>query len=420
MNKTMNTVRRIIAYLPFISILFIMAMLPFRYTEWQRIAMYSLAVTYLLDYGVNMRWREWRWSFSKLVFAAFCVFALLTPLWQLTDPIKTNLYQVTINDFAPFFFVGIAGFIGMTNTIKMEYVGWVMLSVSVAICAYVGYLATLDALKGYDWWFAFNWFRARNVNTHMVLNLYFNMSLILGAFVLFITSYSRGIKIITVLLMLPICFALFITDGRVGLLTMVIIVIFFLLQYTIRLRRWWIIAGLTVFCVGTGFYLANNDRIQEIFHTKNPRIEQWKESVSMIQERPVVGYGVCSARKEYVQRVLANEYLRNTYVAEEVESNPYYQQNGVVQYDMMHPHNAILESWMRYGIIGLLLCLFCLFGPMCMRLGKYQIYLTLCALAFLIQALFESFGSNLQPLFLASMVLLFYSEHSADSAPSVP
>lgn len=416
----MNIVRKIIAYLPFLSILLILAMFPFRYTEWQRIAMYSLAVTYPLDYIMNTRWREWRWSFSKGVFIAFCAFALLTPIWQLTDPLKTDLYQVTLNDVAPFFFIGIAGFLGMANTIRMEYVGWVMLSISVAICAYVGYLATLDALQGYDWWFAFNWFREKNLNTHMVLNLYFNLSLILGAFVLFETSYSRVVKILTVLLMVPVFFALLITDGRVGLLTMVLLVFLFLLQYTVRLRRWWIVAVMAVFCVGSGIYLANNDRIQEMFHTKNPRIEQWKEAAHMIQERPITGYGVCSARKEYVERVLANDYLRNTYVAEEVESNPDFQRNGVIQYDMMHPHNAILETWTRYGLIGLLLCLFCLISPMCTRLGKYQLYLTLCALAFLIQALFESFGSNLQPLFLASMMLLFYSDHFAHIAPSAP
>ena len=416
----MNTIRQVISYLPFISILLIVALFPFQYSPVNRVALYSLAVTYLLDYFVNTRWREWRWSFSKAVYIAFCLFSFLTPVWQLFDPLKTELYQSTVNAFAPFFFISIAGFFGMTDKIRMDYLAWLMLTVSVAICGYLAYLATMDALQGYDWLFAFNWFREKNINTHMVINLYFNMSLILGALVLFDTSHPRVLKILTALLMLPVCFALLITEGRVGLLTMVLIIFLLLLYYIVRSRRWWMVAVMAVFCVGTGIYLANNERIQEIFHTKNPRIEQWKECIQMVKERPISGYGLCSARKEYVRRVLANDYIRNTYVAEEVELNPNFQRNGVIQYDMMHPHNAVLESWTRYGIVGLLLCLFCLISPMCMRLGKYQIYLTLCALAFLVQAIFESFGNNLQPLFLASMAFLFDCNYRADVAKTTP
>ena len=415
-----DKIRDIISYLPFICIMMIVALFPFRYTDIHRVLFYGLAVTYLLDYIINRRWMEWRWSISKAVFAGFCLFSLLTPIWQLFDPLKTHLYQSTINSFAPFFFVGIAGFAGMTNKIRMDYLAWLMLSVSVAICGYLGYKATLDALHGYEWVFAFNWFRAQDINTHMVVNLYFNMSLILGAMVLFDTTYSRGVKTLTVLLMMPISCALLISDGRTGLLTLILIVFILSLYYTIRSRQWKWLSLVLVLVAGSAIFLAKNERIQEAFLTKNPRIEQWKECAQMIKERPITGYGVCSAREEYVHRVMANEYIRNTYIAEEVENYPMFKKNGEVQYDMMHPHNALLESWARYGLIGLLLCLFCLFSPMCMRLGNYQIYLTLCTLAFCVQALFESFGTNLQPLFLASMALLFYSNHSADITPPSP
>ena len=416
----MGRFKQIISYLPFICILLIVALFPFQYSAVHRIALYTMAVTYGLDYGVNRRWREWRWSISKVVYIAFCLFSLLTPIWQLFDPLKTNLYPATFNAFSPFFVIGVAGLMGMTDKIRMDYLAWLMLSVCVAICVYMGYHATFDPVRGADWLYSFNWYREKHINTHMVVNLYFNMSVILGALVLFDSSHTRTEKILTALLLLPVLFALLVTEGRVGLLTMVVIVFALMLYYALRIRQWWMAVVIAVFCAGAGIYLANNKRMQQAYQTKNPRIELWKESFRMIQERPIAGYGVCSAREEYVKRVLANDYLKNAYVVAEVEINPDFQCDGVVQYEMMHPHNAVLESWMRYGIVGLLLCLFCLFSPMCMRLGKYQIYLTLCALAFFIQALFESFGNNLQPLFLASMVFLFDCNYRSDIAKTAP
>ena len=416
----MGRFKQIISYLPFICILLIVALFPFQYSAVHRIALYTMAVTYGLDYGVNRRWREWRWSISKVVYIAFCLFSLLTPIWQLFDPLKTNLYPATFNAFSPFFVIGVAGLMGMTDKIRMDYLAWLMLSVCVAICVYMGYHATSDPVSGADWLYSFNWYREKHINTHMVVNLYFNMSVILGALVLLDSSHTRTEKILTALLLLPVLFALLVTEGRVGLLTMVVIVFALMLYSALRSRQWWMAAVIAVFCAGAGIYLANNKRMQQAYQTKNPRIELWKESFRMIQERPLAGYGVCSAREEYVKRVLANDYLKNAYVVAEVEINPDFQCDGVVQYEMMHPHNAVLESWMRYGIVGLLLCLFCLFSPMCMRLGKYQIYLTLCALAFFIQALFESFGNNLQPLFLASMVFLFDCNYRSDIAKTAP
>lgn len=419
MNRTMNILKNAISYLPFISILLIIALFPFRYGALQRTAMYSLAVVYVLDYFINCRWLEWQWSRSKAVFLIFCLFPLLTPIWQLFDPLKTSLYQTTIDVFAPFFFIGIAGFAGMTDKIRMDYIAWVMLSVSVAICGYLAYMTTQHPFPE-GWICAFNWFRAKHINSHMVVNLYFNMSLILGAMVLFDTAHSRIVKGLTGLLMLPVIAALLITEGRTGLITWIVIVVLLTLYYTIRSRRWGLLAVLAVFCVAAGVFVGHNERMQEALNTKNPRIEQWKECFHMIEERPLTGYGVCSARAEYVRRIMANEYIRTTYIANEVETYPEYRLNGVVQYDIMHPHNAFLETWSRYGIIGLLLCLLCIFAPMGMRINKYQIYLTLCVLAFLIQALFESFGSDLQPLFLASMPFLFDCNHRADIAKTAP
>lgn len=418
MNK--KTLSEIISCLPFICILAIVAMLPFRYSDWQRVALYAMAVAYPLDYIVNRRWQQWHWDSRKALFAAFILFSLMTPLWQLIDPLKTGLYQETVNAFAPFFFVGIAGILGMTDKIRMDYVAWVMLSMSAGIVCFLMVETGWQITDMQQWAQRFTENRIAFVNSHMVFNLYLNIAIVLGVMVLFETKHHWGVKTLTSFLMLPSVFALLITEGRTGMLTLFISFFLLIAYYVVRSRHWWLLAVLALFSVSSSAFLLHNDRIHEITQTTNPRIYQWRECIGMITDRPLIGYGVCSARKEYVSRVLANEELRHLYIEPEVQQIPEFRQDGEIKYEMMHPHNAMLESWTRYGLLGVVLCMGCLLGPMCMRLGKYQIYLTLCALAFLIQAMFESFGNNLQPLFLVSVTLLFYGAHLAEVTPSAP
>lgn len=415
----MDKLKHIISYLPLLSILLIMSLLPFHYSALQRFAMYSLAVTYVFDYCVNARWRQWRWNNTKLIFIAFALFSALTPIWQLFDPVRTPLYQTTMEVFSPFFFVGIAGFLGMTDKIRMEYVAWTMLSVCAAISVYLIYQATLGIMQGYEWIATYNWYRLVKINTHMVVNLYCNMALILGALVVFDTSHGRFAKGVTITMMMITIPIIFISGGRTGMISLVVVMMVLSLYYIFRTRRWSLLTIAAVIGIGMSLFMVHNPRMREAVETTNPRIGLWRECRNMIAERPVAGYGVCSAREKFVRRVMNNESLRNTYVAE-IEQDESYRMNGTTRYDLIHPHNAFLETWSRFGIIGLILCLCCLTGPFFLRIGRYRVYLVLCTLAFLIQAMFESLGSDLQPLFLASMVLLFFYDHFSCIAPSAP
>ena len=203
------------------------------------------------------------------------------------------------------------------------------------------------------------------------------------------------------------------------MISLVVEMMVFSLYYIFRTRRWSLLVVAALIGIGLSLLMVHNPRMREAVETTNPRIGLWQECWSMIAERPVIGYGICSAREEFVHRVLDNETLRQTYVAE-IEQDAAYRLNGATRYEIMHPHNAFLETWSRFGIIGLILCLCCLTGPFFLHVGRYRIYLVLCTLAFLIQAMFESLGSDLQPLFLASMVLLFFYDHFSCIAPSAP
>lgn len=309
--------------------------------------------------------------------------------------------------------------LGITDKFRMEYMAIVMLVVSVSI---IGYLMYCTGLKFDDfvvWTSNFNKIRATNINSHMVVNLYWNISIILAIFIL---SYRRdfhvGARIGILLLMIPIFFALLITEGRTGLLTMFVINFVFLVHYYIRHRsQKWILLLVGAFVVCTWAILDNNERIIEARTNRNPRIYIWKVAVEMIKDRPIGGYGVCSARHEFIKRGLNDTDFRQYYAESYCSSEAVIKHHASI--NLMHPHNVLLETWMQFGIIGVLIWIACCILPWCMRLDEYQLYVDMCVLTFAIQACFESLGTHLQPLYLCLPVLLYHSQYVAKKGKQV-
>ena len=129
----MSRIKNSISYLPVIGFLFLIASLPFYYGWFQRAALYILGVSYVIDYVINQRWKDWHWSKNKWVYVAFIGFFLLIPLRQCCDENITSLFSKTIQNYLPFLIFGICGIIGITNKWRMEYATWIMLLTSIVV-----------------------------------------------------------------------------------------------------------------------------------------------------------------------------------------------------------------------------------------------------------------------------------------------
>ena len=114
----MSRIKNSISYLPVIGFLFLIASLPFYYGWFQRAALYILGVSYVIDYVINQRWKDWHWSKNKWVYVAFIGFFLLIPLRQCCDENITSLFSKTIQNYLPFLIFGICGIIGITNKLQ--------------------------------------------------------------------------------------------------------------------------------------------------------------------------------------------------------------------------------------------------------------------------------------------------------------
>lgn len=410
MRLTRAQIGEWVSYLSMVGLLALLVTMPFHYSEAQRIALYWIAATYPLDYIVNKRWRGWKWTQAKWTYVAFIAFFCLIPIWQLFDPIRTSLYQFTIERYMPFLVVGVCGLAGLTDKFRIEYAAWVMLGVSAGIVVYLLYRAGLPDFANFETWAKhFNQLRAMEVNTHMTINLYFNLSLVLGLYTILRSKYAWWVKVLTGVMMLPILFAFSFTEGRTGVLTFLGIVMLTLMYYMFRKRRWWLSIFIILFACGAALFLMQRERFQVAVTEVNPRIYIWNVAGDEIREHPLLGQGVCSAREKFVDRGLADQEFQDYYANSfRLEEELRY---GVANMDIMHPHNAVLETWTQFGIVGVLLLLACWVLPLIMRLGREQLYVDLCVFAFFMQAMFESMGNNLPPMFLCMMVILIDYHH---------
>lgn len=413
-SKGIDWFRNIMSYLPVIGLLCLSSSILFPYGWYQRISLYIIAVSYPLDYVCNLRWKEWQWNNNKIVYILFISFFLLIPIWQLFDSQHTPILQHTIEKYLPFLLIGICGIMGMTDKFRIEYVVFVMLLTSVGTIIYILTLTGWPRIGSLDHWVAvFNYKSHEYVNTHMVLNLYWNLSIILGLFFVWRSRSQTMWKSIISCLMIPVCVALCITDGRTGLLTFIGIVLIVMCYCMFVYRKWWMIGVMLGVIISSSALLVQHERFVKVTTETNPRIYIWKTTVDMIKEKPLLGYGVCSARAEFVERGMNDEDFYDKY------ANPlalFLKTKGKkFNTSIMHPHNAFLETWIQFGIIGIILLLGSLIFPLTMRLKKNQLFLNLCVFAFFMQSLFESMGSDLQPMYFCLMVLL-WNFHSINTS----
>jgi O-antigen ligase len=406
---TINRIKSIVSYLPILGIILLISAIPFHYGWYHRISLYILTFTYILDYIANQRWKNWQWSNKYWVYICQIAFFLLIPVWHIFDEIQTPILQRTIENYMPFLILGICGIIGTTDKFRIEYVALAMIFTSIAIISYILNIVGFPDFASISTWVSnFNYISHQHINSHMVLNLYWNFSLILGLYLVWRSNFSKAWKVIIALLMTPIFIALCITDGRTGLLTLVGIILILLVYYMYSHRKWWMIGVVLGFLVGAYAFLMQREDFIRATSETNPRIYIWNVTIDMIKEKPLLGYGVCSARNEFVERGVANEEFYENYTQYLIR----YLQTANIDADLsiMHPHNALLETWIQFGIIGVLLLLTYLVLPLTMRLGQYQLFLNLCVFAFVMQSIFESFGSCLQPLCLCLMILFWHHQ----------
>ena len=402
---TQNTLQTIISYLPVAAGMLLIASIPFYYGPLQRIALYAMAITYPLDYVVNRRWRNWHWDKRYWVYVALLALFLMTPIRQLFDPTPpTPFFWRQFMLRVAFGVMGLAGLLGFSDRLRLHYVGYTMLAVSVGIFGYVLFLTGTHPNELYgDFLEQFNEWRRLRINSHMALNLYMNVALIFGFYILNSPS-RRWIKILTAVAMALIFTCLMFSQGRTGFIT-ALGILFVLGIYTISRynKRLILPTCLLIFALSAVVVYFNQRLTREKFEGE-PRWEIWDFSMSMVRERPLAGYGLSTLSCKYVENMYADEVMNRRYIHGILDNPPF--DTAPRTMECIHPHNVFLELQLENGLVGplLYLLLFVLTAILCQR---HRIYVWTSLLAILTQSMFEPLGPHLLPMFIAVTIFVW-------------
>lgn len=389
----------IVSYLPIIGVMLLAAALPFRYGWVQRFALYWLAFTYPLDYILNRRWKGWHWTREKWAYVAMILFFLIMPIRQLFDSTPpTPYYLGQIDARIAFFVVGLAGIFGFSDKLRPRHVGCVMLATSVAIFAYILSAVCRPFASYMDFLVQFNFWRREYIGSHMVLNLYMNLSLVFGFYILG-CKLPRSVKCFVGTAMLVVFTGLMFSEGRTGFVTSLCMVSVFLC-YTVALHsKKLAIPICLITCLVGAFALGCHRRISVDKLVDEPRWVIWHFSIDMAKERPFFGYGLSTLSEEYVRRAYEDEMMNEHYINGVLAHPPF----DVVPRNMgsIHPHNALLALQLEVGFIGplLYLAIFLLAGLFSSK--HCRIYVWCCVFVVLAQSMFEPLGNHLLSIQIA-------------------
>ena len=398
----------IVQWLTIIGFLMVISAIPFGWSAYQRIGCYILGIGYLVYVFSSCFWKSWRWDSSKWIYVIMLALWAILPIRQLFDDMPPTLYYLhNLHIQEWFLYMGIAGIIGFPDKLRLWHVSATMILTSLFVIAYCLFLFCFTGeYSDTTPLFRFNYLRLMHVNTHMVVNLYFNMALILG-FCTMRCWRQWWQKSLWIIAMAVIFACVMLSDGRIGvptaLITVTVSAIYYIAQ---KNSRWAVGIGccLVVMAVVAG---AFSPSVKKKDLSSEPRFVVWDYSIRMAEEKPVYGYGLSTLSNEYVERAYQDSAMYHGFVEKAILPVPIFAVQGKTM-NTHHPHNAFLMYWLAYGIAGVLLFLaLFVFAAMLPVEKKNRIFLYLFLLALFLQALTEPIGDHFRPQFIAMMLFVW-------------
>lgn len=416
MNKNEH-IAAISQWLPVVGLLLLISSIPYGWTVYQKISCIIFGIGYVAYVAYAKPWHGWHWQRRYWLYVVMLALWLMIPLRQLFDPTPaTPYFSYQWHKHEWFLYIGIIGLLGFSDKLTLRQVAWVMLGTSLFMllhCTYLFFYTDEFA----EAWFFIRWdlLRRTHINSHMVMNLYINGALVTGLCA-WRTIRNKGEKIALVFAMLIAWGSIFLSDGRIGLFTSILIMSVAIIYALFRWNRYVGLAGAVLVVIG-GLYLVQlKPRMNKDAVRYDPRMAIWDYSMRMVKQKPICGYGFSTLSEEYVEQAYTDYTMYNGFVKPIIETHPDFARQGKTM-QTHHPHNAFLLYWLGIGIAGLLLFVALFVVAACLPVGENRIFLWLFLLALLLQCTTEPVGAQLLPQFIAIMLFVLERCHRSAVQP---
>ncbi len=408
------TFAQVITYLQLFSLWLLVFAMPFRIGKYTRllptIAMSLAIVCYFAEYIINKRWKDFQWTRNSWLYVAMIAFYLFIFIWHLGTLSSSRLFSRIAEQRIPFLLCGIIGLLGFNSKVRLRHIAYVFTLSSIILSLYV-------ILWGVGWKFftlpfteqARTFWEARSImiNSHMVFNLYLNTSLICIFYLLHREIFVRKIRILLFLAAGWIYYIICLTEGRIGLTTAFLLGGIYIIIYLYRISKTKACLLLLAYIVGGVLLLTMKPRLQRDKVFKDPRIVIWKASWHTVQEHSIVGQGVYDARMSFIKNATQDIAQLDKNDPMNIPALRYLEGRVIGDERRVHPHNAFLETWSEFGLIGLFTLLFLFIYPIILAPKQTRIYVIMIVACFGLQYTFDVF---LSPLVYCLTIICFTSQ----------
>lgn len=359
---------------------------------------YLFFVTWVVEFILEKRWKRWQWNYTTGYFILLIVFFLLSIIYA---PFDSEVYfkHLLEKRYALFGF-GIVGLFGLNKYYKLSYCFNVMIITSILTICYLVFfrIGFVPFITFPERAILLANARIASVNAHMGFNLYLNLSLI-GIWYICTHSWHRlphwkrygyGAALLVIFYILSQ------SEGRSGFLASIVLMFSFIVLEIWKRRK--ILGLLVVLLLPFILFAASSHHARmstDKLHSE-PRLMLWHAAVEKIEDdKPVFGYGMSRAQEEFDK--VNMKYISEEYCHYWLSFKPYF----------IDTHNQYLQTFLEFGIIGLLLLLVLYTAPVFLVAPKRRILTVLICGLCAYQSMFDMFiTGQFCPLFCLLMLFL--------------
>jgi len=375
------------------------------YYQVQKLAFWFFFTSYIIEFFIEKKWEKISFDKKSVYFLIMLFFFLLAFIYYPFEN-TSKYFTWLIGRRLALLGFGLVGFFGVNSKYKLNYfLNTFIISSIIAILFIIFYrIGIVNFILNPEREMLFTNERILAINSHMVFNLFLNISLVSIWYIL-TRSWRRTKhwKLLLYVSALTLIFSILsISEGRSGFMTGILLMLSFIF-YEIwkRKKMIGIIVGFLVPFLFVGI-VSQQKRMSENNLRAEPRIFLWEAAISVIKEKPVFGYGISNAQEQY-------DIARTKYEDEQFKNN-------WKHIRILTSHNQFLQTTMEFGIFGLIILLFLYSYPIFIADKNRKLFALFIIFSCFYESLFDVVitGLNYSTIFGILMVLILSVENNVD------
>lgn len=365
------------------------------FTKIQQIWFYVFFISFFLEIFSDKKWRNLSSKPTRFYFLAIFIYFFLILIYhpfEHSDKYFKKLLELRLALFG----FSVVGFFGLNKLYKVSYfANTFIFSALIAIAILFHGVGFHEVIHNPQRLSLISTFRVENINSHIVFNAYLNIALICVWYLIFRVKTRYNILRISFYIILALIFILnlAISEGRVGIaVCLVIMGILAVYEVWKHNKLYFILLSLLLPMIAW-FVITNHQRVSTAEITSDPRSFIWKAASETMQREPLIGYGASRGQEELDETL--------------TKYSPAGFRESWGPYVIMHSHNQFFQSYLEFGIVGVIFMLIILGAPVFIAHSDLKIFTTLLLLIFVMQCMtdivvtFQGF-----PVILGSILLM--------------